>query len=88
MTKRLNDADNKQVGGSHYHIPISPLEIIEANNLYFFEGSVLKYLLRYRKKNGVQDLQKAIHYLEKMIEIHDVNHSSHVGNMATHETVI
>lgn len=59
----------KQVGGDHYTSQaIQPWAIIRANKLDFFEGSALKYLLRHRKKNGKEDLLKAIHYLEEIIE--------------------
>jgi len=62
----------KQVAGNHYkNIPIQPWEIIDAHNLNFYEGNCLKYLLRHRYKNGKEDLQKAIHYLEHLIEIYD-----------------
>lgn len=58
-----------QVGGTHYgDMAIAPWEIIEKNDLDFWEGNVLKYLLRYRKKNGVEDLKKALHYLNYLIE--------------------
>lgn len=59
-----------QVGGDHYKIlgKYQPWEIIDVLGLDFFEGSVLKYLLRWRKKNGVEDLRKAIHTLQRMIE--------------------
>ena len=58
--------------GNHYkRIGIEPWAIIDANNLDYYEGNVLKYLLRWRVKNGVKDLQKAKHYLEKLISIHD-----------------
>ena len=59
-----------QVGGSHYKkYSIQPWDIIDCYNLNFYEGNVLKYLLRYRDKNGVEDLKKAKHYLEKLIEL-------------------
>jgi hypothetical protein len=58
----------KQVGGNHYEkMGISPIDVITANGLDFFEGSALKYLLRYRDKNGVEDLKKAIWYIEYLI---------------------
>ena len=40
-----------------------------ANNLGYLEGTAIKYLTRFRKKNGVEDLKKAIHFIEKLIEI-------------------
>jgi hypothetical protein len=58
-----------QVGGTHYvKLEIQPWEIIEANGLDFWEGNALKYLLRWKEKNGVEDLKKAIHYIEYLIQ--------------------
>ena len=58
----------KQVGGDHYKAAgVSPWDIIEAADLDFFEGNALKYLLRYKRKNGVEDLEKAKHYIEYLI---------------------
>lgn len=63
---------DRQIGGDHYKkMPIQPLEFIAANNLDFFQGNVLKYILRYRDKNGIEDLRKAIHFIEMMIEIEE-----------------
>jgi hypothetical protein len=62
-------AEKRQVGGSHYtEMPIEPWEIIERNNLNYWEGNVLKYLLRYKYKGGVEDLEKAKHYIDYLIE--------------------
>ncbi|OYT57731.1 MAG: hypothetical protein B6U76_00045 [Desulfurococcales archaeon ex4484_217_2] len=58
---------DNQVGGEHYQVQIQPWEYIEANNLDYFQGNVIKYVTRYKNKNGVEDLKKAIHYLEYMI---------------------
>lgn len=63
---------NKQVGGSHYKDKgIQPIIYIHANELGFCEGNVVKYVTRWRDKNGVADLRKAIHYLELLIELHE-----------------
>ena len=63
---------NKQVGGSHYRDKgIQPIIYIHANNLGFCEGNVVKYVTRWREKNGVADLRKAIHYLELLIELNE-----------------
>ena len=60
----------KQVGGSHYKDKgIQPIIYIHANELGFCEGNVVKYITRWRDKNGVADLRKAIHYLELLIEL-------------------
>jgi len=59
----------KQVGGSHYKDKaMQPWDIIDAWELNFYAGNVVKYILRYRHKDGLQDLQKARHYIDKLIE--------------------
>lgn len=61
---------NKQVSGDHYKDqPIQPVEYIHANALGYFEGNVIKYVSRWRKKNGIADLEKAKHYIELLIEL-------------------
>ena len=58
----------KQIGGNHYSkLEIQPVEYIIANNLSYLQGSVIKYVTRYKGKGGVEDLQKAIHFLQMMI---------------------
>ena len=64
-------ARNKQVGGKHYtDYKIQPVEFITINNIGFIEGNVIKYLLRYKEKNGLQDLDKAIHYIELLKDLY------------------
>ena len=69
-----NDLENafpqdKQIGGSHYKFfPIQPYEFISKNGLTFFQGCVVKYVCRYIDKNGIQDLEKIIHYCELEIQ--------------------
>jgi len=59
----------KQVGGDHYSkYNIQVVDIIDDHNLDFYEGNILKYLLRYKDKNGVQDLYKLEHYLQMIIK--------------------
>lgn len=61
---------SKQVGGDHYKSKkIQPVEYIHANNLDFFQGNVVKYVTRWREKGGLDDLDKAKHYLELYIEL-------------------
>lgn len=65
----LNALD-KQVAGSHYKdLPIQPVEYIHANAMGYLEGNVVKYVSRWRKKNGIADLEKAKHYIELLIEL-------------------
>ena len=55
----------RQVGGSHYkNFCIQQYEFISKNNLSFFQGNVVKYVCRYKDKNGIEDLKKIIHYCE------------------------
>lgn len=63
-----------QVGGGHYKdMAIQPVEYITANNLGFVEGSVIKYVSRWRKKGGVDDLRKARHFIDLLIELETKN---------------
>jgi len=56
---------DKQIGGSHYkNMVIQPFEFISKNELTFFQGNVIKYVCRYKQKNGIQDLEKIIHYCQ------------------------
>lgn len=66
----MQDANSRQLGGTHYiDRAIQPWDYIAANNLGFFEGNVVKYVTRWQDKGGVADLEKARHYLDKLIEI-------------------
>ena len=59
------DPLNTQVGGDHYSkYKIQPVEAMEKLNLDFVRGNILKYLVRYKDKNGVEDLKKAFHYTQ------------------------
>lgn len=60
---------DKQIGGTHYkNLPIQPVEFIMKNNLGFCEGCIIKYICRYKYKNGIEDLKKARHYIDMLIE--------------------
>ncbi|WP_028022254.1 DUF3310 domain-containing protein [Enterovibrio calviensis] len=60
----------KQESGSHYkNQGIQPIEYIHANNMSFMAGNIVKYVSRYKEKNGAQDLLKAKHYIELMLEL-------------------
>jgi len=60
---------DKQVSGSHYrYMVIQPIEFILRNSLGFCEGNVIKYVCRHREKGGADDLRKAIHYIELLLE--------------------
>lgn len=61
-----------QVGGVHYKsLAIQPIQYIHANGIPFAEGSVIKYVTRWRAKNGIADLKKARHFLDLLIELEE-----------------
>ena len=63
------EASKVQIGGSHYkEMKIQPLEFILANSLGFCEGNAIKYLCRWRTKGGLEDLKKAKHYIDLLLE--------------------
>lgn len=70
MVVKDADPNSRQVGGDHYKgKTVQPWDFIAANGLGFFEGNVVKYVTRWKDKGGVQDLHKARHYLDKLIEV-------------------
>ena len=69
MEEQSMKSFKKQVGGNHYKkYKIQPIEFIIKNNIGFVEGNILKYVLRFKEKGGVQDLEKAKHYIELLID--------------------
>ena len=63
-------ANEEQVGGRHYiEKAIQPWDYIIANKMGYLEGNIIKYVSRYKDKNGLEDLIKAAHYLDKLIEV-------------------
>lgn len=64
-------ANNRQVGGTHYKTGGEEHwdRQFRLNGAGYFIGCITKYVERYRDKNGIQDLEKAIHYIEKLIEL-------------------
>ena len=60
---------DKQVGGSHYKdMAIQPSEFVNKNKMLFAEGNAIKYICRHNNKGGKQDLEKAKHYIDMIIE--------------------
>lgn len=62
MTDNINKPKHYTQGS------IEPLDFIKANNMSFIEGNIVKYVTRYKHKNGLEDLKKAQFYLNKLIE--------------------
>lgn len=68
--EKEKSALDEQVGGDHYKkLGVQPVEFISVINANFFQGNVIKYVTRYKDKNGIKDLEKAKHYLELMKEL-------------------
>ena len=60
---------HKQVSGTHYlYMEIQPADFINKNKLLFAEGNAIKYICRHQSKGKLQDIKKAMHYLEMIIE--------------------
>ena len=60
-----------QEGGNHYKdLPIQPVEYITKNNIPYLAGNVIKYVTRHASKNGREDLLKARHYIDLMLELY------------------
>lgn len=77
LTNSLQEQSTKkpsllQVGGKHYKgMRIQPVQYNHANSIPFIEGSVIKYISRWREKNGLQDLLKAKHFIDLLIELEE-----------------
>jgi hypothetical protein len=79
MGNIMTDALQIQEGGDHYKtMAIQPVEFITANNLGFCEGNVVKYICRHSRKAGREDLLKAKHYIELLLQL---KYSDDHGNL-------
>ena len=66
---KKNKALENQIGGTHYKdMKIQPVEYILANNLGYCEGNIVKYISRWKNKNGLEDLEKVRQYIDILIE--------------------
>ena len=71
MSGDTGNAWDKQVGGDHYkQYAIQPAKFALANGLDYAQSNAIKYIVRHKDKNGVQDLDKAIHYIELLKQHH------------------
>lgn len=65
----MSDALSEQIGGQHYkNFVIQPIEFIQKNNLSFGQGNIIKYICRYKNKNGAEDLKKIKHYIDLLLQ--------------------
>ena len=69
-SEKVENALDTQIGGEHYkRYVIQPVEFITKNKLGFLEGCVIKRICRYEDKNGLEDLKKAKHEIDLLIEL-------------------
>jgi len=81
-------ANDRQVGGNHYskHGKLQHWDVVHHFDLDYFQGVITKYLFRWKDKDGVKDLEKAMHFLEKYIELQKkTSHETKSEVTRTHE---
>lgn len=68
-------ANDKQIAGTHYkqYKDHQPWDIVTAWGLGYLDGTALKYIARWKHKGGTDDIKKAIHFLEKLLEVEGEN---------------
>ena len=81
----MTKANDRQVGGTHYKSKIQHWDWVISNNLSYLQGQITKYVARYDKKHGLEDLKKAQHFLEKLIETNYPN--LYFSVKSTHEYI-
>lgn len=75
------DPLSKQIGGDHYRsLAIQPVAYIHANKILFIEGSIIKYVTRWRNKGGLKDLEKAKHFIDLLIQLESADPVSSTDN--------
>lgn len=81
------NANSRQVGGSHYQSAYQHWDMVEDHNVGYLEANAGKYLVRWRKKGGIQDLEKARHYLVKLMERVKANRRTNRGFVQHHDMI-
>lgn len=69
MSESVRGVNEAQVGGTHYYSQYIHWDFVLDTGQGYLEGNATKYISRWRKKGGKQDLAKAVHYLDKLIEV-------------------
>lgn len=71
-------ANDVQIAGCHYKqfVGLEPWDVVLKWNLGYLDGTALKYIARWKHKNGVEDLKKAVHFLQKLIEVEENRESN------------
>lgn len=79
----MSNPNERQVGGSHYKTSVEHWDFVESQGMGYLEGCATKYVTRWRKKDGFKDLEKALHYVEKLISLHSGSAGLRRNNRAT-----
>lgn len=80
----MPEINRRQIGGTHYHADYAHWDWIAEIGLGYFEGQITRYVMRYKKKDGAQALEKAMHFVEKLIEVFECGwvHPPKFGRLA------
>ena len=80
-------ANDVQVGGKHYRTAIQHWDYVIANDIPYLEAQIIKYVSRWRSKNGMEDLKKALHFLNKLIEVNSCSVAPDAPAQSSDETI-
>lgn len=79
----MGEALKHQVGGQHYKgLACQVVELAVMADLNSFQFNIIKYVMRYPEKNGIEDVKKALHYAQLAQELKPVNHANMKGLLA------
>jgi uncharacterized protein DUF3310 len=70
MSNQQMHPNTRQVGGKHYTAAYQHWDLVADSGMGYFEGQITKYVTRWQKKSGAQDVEKAIHYFEKLVSLY------------------
>lgn len=73
-------ANDRQVGGDHYKAKFQHWDLIAKNRIGYLEGVATKYPMRWKKKNGAEDVEKAIHYCDKILDLIETDNYRPTGH--------
>jgi len=81
----MKEVLNKEIGGTHYkNMKMQPIELIALANLNFLQGCIIKYISRYKNKNGKEDIEKAIHNAQLAIDLHIIGPDTSINEGYTY----
>lgn len=81
-------ANDTQVAGTHYSTPYQHWDLVADTGMGYFEGQVTKYVTRHRSKKGKEDLEKALHFLQKLTELAQTRHWHFSGQHPKHDDLL